>query len=55
MVSLGTVLHAGRSRSEMMQEQLSEATVLDLEGVAHPLGSLWQGGPAVITFLRHYG
>jgi hypothetical protein len=39
----------------MMTEQLSEATVLDLDGVAHPLGSLWQDGPVVITFLRHYG
>jgi len=39
----------------MTQEQLSEATVLDLEGVEHPLGSLWQDGPLVITFLRHYG
>ncbi len=36
-------------------ESLAAATVLDLDGQVHRLGSLWQDAPAVITFLRHYG
>jgi hypothetical protein len=38
-----------------VQQGLAEVTVLDLEGAVVPLASLWQEGPAVITFLRHYG
>jgi hypothetical protein len=38
-----------------MEQRFAEATVLDLEDSVLTLASLWQAGPAVITFLRHYG
>ena len=38
-----------------MAAPLGSLTVLDLEGGAVPLASLWAERPAVITFLRHYG
>ena len=38
-----------------MESELAAATVLDLDGEVQVLASLWQDGPAVITFLRHYG
>lgn len=34
---------------------LAEATVLDLEGGEVPLNTLYQRGPAVLVWLRHYG
>ncbi len=34
---------------------LAPLEVLDLEGAPVRLGSLWEEGPAVIVFLRHYG
>ncbi len=35
--------------------ELSEAVVLDESGGEHPLGSLWQGQPTLLLFLRHFG
>jgi hypothetical protein len=34
---------------------LGAATVLDPEGRAHPLESLWSHRPVVIGFVRHFG
>jgi hypothetical protein len=34
---------------------LSDVTVLDLEGQPARLGSFWEDGPAVLVFLRHFG
>jgi hypothetical protein len=34
---------------------LAALTVLDLDGAAVPLGSLWAEHPVVLVFLRHYG
>lgn len=39
----------------MNDAPLQQATVLDLNGTAHPLPSLWADRPAVLVFLRHYG
>jgi hypothetical protein len=38
-----------------MKVPLGELTVLNLDNEPVPLASLWAKGPAVITFLRHYG
>ena len=34
---------------------LSQATLLDLDGSVRTLASLWADQPAVLVFLRHYG
>ena len=34
---------------------LSEGMVLDLEGHEVPLQTVYQGGPVVLVWLRHYG
>ncbi len=34
---------------------LSDLVVKDLDGNDVRLGSLWEGGPAVLVWLRHYG
>ena len=34
---------------------LAPLTVLDLGGHAVPLASLWEGGPVVLAFVRHFG
>lgn len=38
-----------------MNVPLGELTVLNLDDEPVALASLWAKGPAVITFLRHYG
>ena len=35
--------------------ELSDATVLDLEGRPFRLGTLWSDRPAVVAFVRHFG
>jgi len=39
----------------MADRSLSEATVLDLDGHEVPLRSLYQRGPVVLVWLRHFG
>jgi hypothetical protein len=39
----------------MVGRSLSEGVVLDLDGREVPLNTLYQRGPAVLVFLRHYG
>ena len=34
---------------------LSEAPILDLEGRAVPLSSLWRDRTVVLSFVRHFG
>jgi len=34
---------------------LSTITLPDVDGREVRLGSLWESGPAVLVFLRHYG
>ena len=38
-----------------MDVALSEAPVLDPEGRAVPLSSLWRDRPVVLSFVRHFG
>ena len=40
---------------ETLSAALSGITLPDTEGREIRLGSLWQEGPAVLVFLRHYG
>lgn len=35
--------------------RLRDVEVLDTNGAAVRLGSLWQEAPAVVVFVRHYG
>jgi hypothetical protein len=34
---------------------LADVSLPDSDGRAIRLGSLWESGPAVLVFLRHYG
>lgn len=38
-----------------VSQQFAETTLLDTDGVEHPLGSLWAERTAVLVFLRHFG
>jgi len=40
---------------DMMGRRLSEGAVLDLDGRELPLYTLYQRGPVVLVWLRHYG
>lgn len=35
--------------------RLADVTLPDADGSGVRLGSLWERGPAVLVFLRHYG
>lgn len=35
--------------------RLADVTLPDADGSKVRLGSLWEQGPAVLAFLRHYG
>ena len=41
--------------ADAVQSDLSEAPVLDLEGRAVPLSSLWRDRTLVLAFVRHFG
>lgn len=41
--------------SETLSAALAATTLPDTEGHLVRLGSLWEEGPAVVVFLRHYG
>jgi hypothetical protein len=41
--------------AESFSAKLAGITLPDLEGKSTRLGSLWESGPAVLVFLRHYG
>jgi hypothetical protein len=52
-------LGASRSRQEARPPEdasgLADLVVQDLDGNEVRLGSLWEDGPAVLVWLRHYG
>ena len=41
--------------TELVDVPLSEAPILDLEGRAVPLSSLWRDHTVVLAFVRHFG
>jgi hypothetical protein len=41
--------------TESVDVDLGEAPVLDLEGRAIPLASLWRDRTVVLSFVRHFG
>ena len=41
--------------ADTLAEALAPITLPDPDGRALRLGSLWESGPAVLVFLRHYG
>jgi len=41
--------------AESFSGKLAGITLPDPEGKSTRLGSLWESGPAVLVFLRHYG
>jgi hypothetical protein len=41
--------------AETYSSKLAGITLPDPEGNTTRLGSLWESGPAVLVFLRHYG
>ena len=41
--------------AESLSSKLAGLTLLDADGQAVRLGSLWSDKPAVVVFLRHYG
>lgn len=43
------------SAPDTMADALSEAPILDLEGRAVPLSSVWRDRTVVLAFVRHFG
>jgi hypothetical protein len=41
--------------AESLSSKLAGITLPDADGKTTRLGSLWESGPAVVVFLRHYG
>jgi hypothetical protein len=41
--------------AESYSSKLADITLPDPDGKTTRLGSLWENGPAVVVFLRHYG
>jgi hypothetical protein len=41
--------------AESLSSKLAGITLPDADGNTMRLGSLWESGPAVLVFLRHYG
>ena len=41
--------------AESLSSKLADITLPGVDGGAVRLGSLWEEGPAVLVFLRHYG
>jgi len=41
--------------AESFSGKLANITLPDTDGKPTRLGSLWEKGPAVLVFLRHYG
>jgi hypothetical protein len=53
-----TACDAGKKMSgmpESLSSKLAGITLPDADGNVTRLGSLWETGPAVVVFLRHYG
>jgi hypothetical protein len=41
--------------ADSLSSKLADITLPDPDGKTTRLGSLWEKGPAVVVFLRHYG
>jgi len=41
--------------AESLSNKLAGITLPDADGKPTRLGALWETGPAVVVFLRHYG
>jgi hypothetical protein len=52
---MGTSVRRQKAQPPEDASALAELTVKDLDGADVRLGSLWEDGPAVLVFLRHYG
>ena len=52
---LGTAGKRQETRAPEDASELAGIVVKDLDGADVRLGSLWEDGPAVVVFLRHYG
>jgi hypothetical protein len=52
---LGAAVKRQKTQPPEDASGLSDIVVKDLEGEEERLGSLWEDGPAVLVFLRHYG
>jgi hypothetical protein len=48
-------LRRQRTRPPADADALAAVTVRDLDGRELRLGSVWEGGAALLVFLRHYG
>ena len=46
---------AQRKRVASDTDAIKDIRVLDVDGKRVRLGSLWEDGPAVLVWLRHYG
>jgi hypothetical protein len=44
-----------KSRASSDTTAIEKVELLDVEGQPVRLGSLWEDGPAVLVWLRHYG
>ena len=49
------VAREGAVVSATLAAALAETTLPEADGHAVRLGSLWESGPGVLVFLRHYG
>jgi len=54
-VYCGFILCEVYDMSSTFASALADTTLPDADGTLVRLGSLWQTGPAVLVFLRHYG
>jgi hypothetical protein len=54
-VTVATAYGAYAPRMKAITESLAPLPVLDLEGHAVPLGTLWRDRPQVVVWLRHFG
>jgi hypothetical protein len=52
---LGTAVRRQEARAPDDASGLADVVVRDLDGREVRLGALWEDGPAVLVFLRHYG
>ena len=54
-LKLGTAKPRQDTHPIKRAEELGDVTLESVDGGEVRLGSLWEEGPAVIVFLRHYG
>ena len=52
---LGAAVRRQKTQPPKDASGLADIELKDLDGGDVRLGSLWEDGPAVVVFLRHYG